>query len=113
MTIPIQLQAADIPVIANAGDDITLPFTVLATNTTGWTLAFLVYRADASGTGPDGDSIGSGTVTNTPGSPNSSVSVTVAAAVTASYGGKKLWVTFRRTDSGSARTLATGQWDMR
>lgn len=110
--LPINLAAADMPVIAEAADGVVLPFTVLATDTTGWVFDVPIYRANDSKNGPAGNQIGSGSVANTPGIPNSSIVLTVAAGVTAPYAGQSLWVTMRKTN-GVARTLAKGNWVMR
>ena len=111
--IPINLAAADMPVIAMAGDDVYLPFTVVDTITTGWTSTFTIWRANQSGNGPVGDAIGTGTVVNTPGTPDSAMTVTVAGAVTANYSGQTLWAVFKRTNAGQIRTLANGKWSIR
>lgn len=101
----IKLTAVKLAVCADAGDDITLPFTATGIDTTGWTLEFPLYVANPSRNGPQGDVIGSATLTNTPGTPDSSLIVRVAGNLTASYQNVPLWGVFRRTDAGNERTL--------
>ena len=107
-TEPIDLSAQNIELIANAGDDIYIPVTVEDTDTTGWTLECPVYLANDLRTGPTGNSIGSGTIVNTPGDPDSDISFTIAGTLTTAYQNKTLWFRLRRTDSGQVRTYVTG-----
>lgn len=106
----LNLSAVWLPLEANAGDDISLPFTAKATNTTGWTFAFNIYLANATGKGPSGTAVGVGTVTNTPntGGGDSSIAVAIAAAVTASLPNKLAWYEYIKTNAGSRKCLVTG-----
>lgn len=110
--LPINLTAADMPLNGESADGVTLPFTVKNTDTTGWTFSVTLWRSNQQGTGPTGDSIGSGSVANTPGSPDSSLVLTVDSAVTTPYAGVPLWAVMRKTND-VPRTLAKGKWVLR
>lgn len=101
----IKLTAIKLAVCADAGDDITLPFTANGINTSGWTLECPLYLANASRDGAQGDAIGNATLTNTPGTPDSALIVRIVGSLTASYQNVPLWGVFRRTDAGHERTL--------
>jgi hypothetical protein len=101
----IKLTAVKLAVCADAGDDIVLPFTAANIDTTDWTLDFTLHLANPSRDGPQGDAVGSATVTNTPGAPDSSLVVRIAGNVTTVYQNVPLWGVFRRTNAGSERTL--------
>lgn len=112
---PIDLSAPTKRAVANAGDDIYLPFTVDATDTTNWTVTFVWYLANETGTGKSGATIGSGSVVNTPntGGGASSLAVTTLAAVTSGKGGQTIWGEMIKTNSGSRRTLANIALELR
>lgn len=102
----LDLTGKDLAVSANAGDDIVLPFTAIGIDTTSWTLECILYKANTTLTGPDGPTIGSATVVNTPGSPDSSIVVTVGSAITSLFQNVPIFGSLKKTNAGSARTLS-------
>jgi hypothetical protein len=106
----IQLESAPFVINMDAGDDVDIPFAVEATDTTGWTCEFLIYLSNDTKSGPSGSSIGSGAVSNTPNTlgGDSMLTVSLAGDVTSAYQSRTLWARFRKTNTGSQRTLGTG-----
>ena len=104
----VDMSAAEVALTANAGDDIDIPATLKATDSTGWTFLFTLSTVNTARTGPADVPLYSIVPTNSPGSPNSIVSVHIPAANTAGREDQTLWCQLRRTNSGSVRTLYEG-----